>query len=323
MTAIANMDLASVDSPVPWHFGDPLREQRQLLDGSARVDLSHLDVIQVSGDDRLKWLHTLTTQEITAGTASAQTLVLSPQGHVQHDLHYVDHGGASWLVIEPGTKDALLAYLRSMIFMSAVEVADVSTHWAVVGAWDWLEAGDHPTWHSPASYLNAGPQLYVEKRPHAWQVSQMLVPRDQLQSYLSAHDRAGTWAWEALRIRAGVARLGCETDHRTIPHEVGWIAPAVHLNKGCYRGQETVSKVHHMGRPPRRLVQLEIDGSDNQLPVVGAPVIHDGQEVGRTTSVTQDFEHGPLALAVVKWSLPHDVNVVVGDIAASQTIIVG
>ena len=134
--------------------------------------------------------------------------------------------------------------------------------------------------------------------------------------------RAGTWAWEALRIRAGVPRLGFETDHRTIPHELGLIAPAVHLNKGCYRGQETVARVHNLGRPPRRLVQLELDGSTNELPERGSDVLHDGQVIGRITSVTQDFEHGPLALAVIKRAVPTDTDLHAGSVAAGQTPIV-
>ena len=72
---------------------------------------------------------------------------------------------------------------------------------------------------------------------------------------------AGTWAYEALRIAAGRPRLGLDTDHRTIPHELGWIETAVHLSKGCYRGQETVARVHNLGHPPRRLVRLHLDGA--------------------------------------------------------------
>ena len=135
-------------------------------------------------------------------------------------------------------------------------------------------------------------------------------------------DRVGTWAWEAHRIRAGVARFGFETDHRTIPHELGLITPAVHLQKGCYRGQETVARVYNLGKPPRRLVQLLIDGSTNEVPALGTPIFADGVEVGRLTSITQDYESGPLGLAVVKRNVPLDATLLVGDVAAAQTPIV-
>ena len=74
------------------------------------------------------------------------------------------------------------------------------------------------------------------------------------------------WAYEALRIAAGVPRIGLDTDHRTIPNEIGLLGVAVHLDKGCYRGQETVARVHTLGRPPRRLVRLHLDGSVDALP---------------------------------------------------------
>ncbi|MEJ7708046.1 MAG: tRNA-modifying protein YgfZ [Nocardioidaceae bacterium] len=76
----------------------------------------------------------------------------------------------------------------------------------------------------------------------------------------------GNWAFEALRIARGEPRFGLDTDHKTIPNEAGWIGTAVHLDKGCYRGQETVARVHTLGRPPRRLVLLHLDGSVDHLP---------------------------------------------------------
>ncbi len=95
-------------------------------------------------------------------------------------------------------------------------------------------------------------------------------------------------------------RLGLDTDHRTIPHELGWIETAVHLTKGCYRGQETVARVHNLGHPPRRLVRLLLDGSEDRLPGHGDPVTADGTEVGFTGSAARHYELGPVALAVIK-----------------------
>jgi len=316
------MDDTSIDSGVPWHYGDPLGEQRKFLSSDVRVDLSHYGVVCVTGADRISWLHTLTTQEIDERTSSVQTLVLSPHGHVEHDIHMVDDGDTSWLIVEPGTSEALTSYLKSMQFMLRVEVADVSENYAVVGASGWVTEKDFPTWHSPAQYLSHESHDYVPTRPYSWQVSEYVVPREQRETELAGHVLVGTWAWEAIRIRAGVPRLGFETDHKTIPHEIGLIAPAVHLSKGCYRGQETVARVYNLGKPPRRLVQLEIDGSTNELPLVGSSVLWDDKEVGRLTSITQDFEHGPLGLAVIKRAVPLDAILTVAGVSASQTAIV-
>jgi folate-binding protein YgfZ len=251
-------------------------------------------------------------------------LILSPHGHIEHDIHVADHNETMWISCEPGTVNDLIHYLESMKFMLRVEVTDVSDQIAIVGAPGWIESDTYPVWHSSEAFVN-GLQVsdkYVATRPADWKVSELFVPRSELDQVLSQETQVGTWAWEAHRIRAGVPRLNFETDHKTIPHEVGLIGSSVHLNKGCYRGQETVARVYNLGKPPRRIVQLELDGSTNELPAVGDAVLFDGKEVGRVTSVTQDYESGPLALAVIKRSVPTDVVLTAGTVAASQTVIV-
>jgi folate-binding protein YgfZ len=130
------------------------------------------------------------------------------------------------------------------------------------------------------------------------------------------------WAHEALRIARGEPRLGLDTDHRTIPNEVGWIPSAVHLDKGCYRGQETVARVHTLGRPPRRLTLLHLDGSDNRLPAQGTPLVHGGREVGFVGSSARHHELGPIALGLVKRNVPLDATLDADGIAAAQEIVV-
>jgi tRNA-modifying protein YgfZ len=115
-------------------------------------------------------------------------------------------------------------------------------------------------------------------------------------------------------VAAGQPRLGLETDHRTIPAEVGWIGSAVHLDKGCYRGQETVARVHNLGRPPRRLVLLHLDGSDALLPAHGDPVVGaDGRAVGFVGTAARHYELGPIALALVKRTVSADDQLLAGD----------
>jgi len=133
---------------------------------------------------------------------------------------------------------------------------------------------------------------------------------------------AGMWAAEALRVAAWRPRLGFETDQRTIPHEVDWLRTAVHLHKGCYRGQETVARVHNLGRPPRRLVFLHLDGSGHTLPGRGVEVEAGGRVVGRLTSVARHHELGPIALAVIKRNTPLDAVCTAAGLSASQEEIV-
>lgn len=324
MTAVPHMDDTSIDSGVPWHYGEPFKEQRALVAGKGRVDLSHRGVVTVTGVDRKSWLHSITTQDFQSSNAHLTSLILSPHGHIEHDIHVVDDGEITWISCEPGTVNDLITYLESMKFMLRVEVKNVTDEIAIVGAPGWIASEEYPVWHSSDAFL-AGSQStdkYVAQRPGDWKVSELFVPRAHLVEVMAQETPVGTWAWEAHRIRAGVPRLNFETDHKTIPHELGLIASSIHLNKGCYRGQETVARVYNLGRPPRRMVQLELDGSTNETPVIGDAVLWGEKVIGRVTSVTQDYESGPLALAVIKRSVPTDVVLTAGTVSASQTVIV-
>lgn len=320
MTAMPSMDLTSPDANIPWHYGEPFKEQRNLIAGIGRADLSNRGVVSVSGPDRNTWLNSLTTQDLLTTFKSTQSLILSPHGHIEHDLHVIDDGEVTWLIVEPGTAEPLVTYLNSMKFMLRVEVVDRSADFAVVGAPGWLET-QFPTWHSAEVFAaNSTVDPYVPTRPATWQVTEFLVPRSELADHLT--EPVGSWAWEAHRIRAGVPRLNFETDHKTIPHEVGLIGAAVHLNKGCYRGQETVARVFNLGKPPRRLVHLELDGSTNELPSQGDELFNGETSVGKITSVVQDFESGPVALALIKRNVPVEAVLTVNGISAAQTVIV-
>jgi tRNA-modifying protein YgfZ len=280
-----------IDAAVADHYGDPLREQRGALAGSALVDRSHRGVVRVGGPDRLSWLHSLTSQHLTELAAGQWTdaLILSPHGHVEHHLTLVDDGEATWMHVEPDTAPALVGYLESMRFMLRVDVADVSTSYAVLSR----ICGDGPVVDELVSRASIGDAVDATGLPVV-----------------------GHGAFEALRVAAGRPRLGFETDHRTIPHEVGWIGPAVHLDKGCYRGQETVARVHNLGRPPRRLVLLHLDGTQDNLPAPHTPVELDDRAVGFLGTAVQHAELGPIALAVVKRQTPDDAHLTVAGMAA-------
>jgi folate-binding protein YgfZ len=272
-----------VDRGVAAHYGDPYHEQRRLAAGEALVDLSHRSVIEVAGPDRLSWLNDLTSQQLIglAPGVLTETLVLSPQGHVEHHLSLVDDGTVVRAHVEPGTATALVAWLDRMRFMLRVEVRDVTSSWAVLAsATGWA-----------------------------------LVEREALGA--RREELAGTWAHEALRVEAQRPRIGLDTDHRTIPNETSWLSSAVHLTKGCYRGQETVARVANLGRPPRRLGLLHLDGSDSELPSAGADVLLGERAVGRLGTAVRHHELGPIALALVKRQVPDGAALTVSGIAAS------
>jgi folate-binding protein YgfZ len=307
-----------------------MREQRLLAEGLAVVDLSHRGVVTVTGPDRLSWLHSITTQQLTGlgPRQSRESLVLSPKGHIEHDLHLVDDGETAWVTTEPGTAAPLAAWLDSMRFMLRVEVADVTAEWAVLGEPSAAESlpGESLAWRDPWPDLVGDTAAYgpVEGHPgtgRAWR--ELLVPRAELAAAVGDRPLAGTWASEALRVAAWRPRLGFETDHRTIAHEVDWLRTAVHLHKGCYRGQETIARVHNLGRPPRRVVFLHLDGSGHTLPERGEAVYAGGERaVGHLTSVARHHEDGPIALALVKRSTDPAADLVAGGVTAGQEVIV-
>jgi tRNA-modifying protein YgfZ len=289
---------------VAAHYGDPMREQRRLAAGESAVDLSHRDVVRISGPDRLGWLHSLTTQHLEALPPGVATtaLLLSPHGHVEHAMYAVDDGDAFYAHVEPGTAPSLVQFLDSMRFLMRVEVADVSADYSIV--WSPVPV---PDWTGLVRGTDRGDDLFVPR------VELATVVGDEL---------AGSWAYEALRIAAHEPRIGLDTDHRTIPHEAGWIDSAVHLDKGCYRGQETVARVHTLGRPPRRLVMLHLDGSVDHLPSHGDDVVLDGRTVGFVGSAARHFLAGPIALALVRRNIPVDAQLLAGGVAAAQEVVV-
>ncbi|WP_153396815.1 CAF17-like 4Fe-4S cluster assembly/insertion protein YgfZ [Ornithinicoccus halotolerans] len=318
-----------LDAGVAAHYGNPHREQRVLAEGLACVDLSHRGVVTVTGPDRLSWLHSLTSQQLTdlPPRRSTETLILTPRGRIEHALRVVDDGETTWLGTEPGAAPSVAAWLDSMRFMLRVEVADRTGDYATVG--EPLAAESAPG--EPLAWVDRWPALvgdtvaYGPEQEHpgrdrAWR--EVFVPRERLEGFVGERPLAGSWAAEALRVLAWRPRAGAETDERSIPHELDWLRTAVHLHKGCYRGQETVAKVHNLGRPPRRLVFLHLDGSGHTLPEAGDELLLGEKVVGRLTTVARHYEDGPVALAVIKRGTDPVAELVSGTVSAAQTVVV-
>ncbi|MCX6443749.1 MAG: folate-binding protein [Actinobacteria bacterium] len=292
---------AGPDKGAVWHFGEPVKEQRALEAGTAWADLSHHNIVAVSGEDRLKWLHDLTTQFVSDLQPGVwmPNMILDAKGHVEFQFNVVDDGTTTFLVLDPGFSEQLIEYLTKMKFMLRVEVRDATSEYAV------LRAPGTPT-------AIGGPFA--------------LVPRNEVEEMKSTFGgvatQVGTWALDAERVAAHRPRIGFETDHKSIPNEIGVLNGAVHMKKGCYRGQETVAKIYNLGNPPRRLVMLHLDGSDVGFPAVGTKIENDGVVVGFVGTVARHHELGTIALAIVKRNTPIDATLSVDGVPAAQQVIV-
>jgi len=284
------------DKGAIWHFGEPNKEQKELVSGNGWADLSHRAVISISGKDRLTWLHALTTQHLEKLTPGdwQEALILDAQGHIVEQLFLVDDGTTTWIHTEAQRVEPLIEYLEKMKFMLDVTVKYQSNNYAVLRA---AGAAD-----------NIG-------GPYA------LVPRSELSdtvtAFNKAHTQVGIWAIEALRVAKGRARLLFEVDHKSIPNELGLLNRSVHMKKGCYRGQETVAKVFNLGQPPRKLVLLHLDGSMVELPEHGTKITLDDKEIGYIGTVARHFELGPIALGVIKRNTPQQAQLLAGNVPAS------
>lgn len=289
------------DKGAVWHFGEPVKEQRALEAGTAWADLSHLNIVAVTGEDRLKWLHDLTTQFVSDLQPGVwmPSLILDAQGHIEFQFNLVDDGSTTYLVLDPGYVEKLVEYLTKMKFMLRVDVRDASSEFVVLRAPGVADAIGGPF---------------------------ALVPRDEVeqmkQTFGGVATQVGTWALDAERVAKGRPRIGFETDHKSIPNELGVLNTAVHMKKGCYRGQETVAKIYNLGNPPRRLVMLHLDGSDVGFPAAGTKVENDGVVVGFVGTVARHHELGTIALAIVKRNTPTDATLTIDGIPANQEVIV-
>ena len=323
------------DELVPAHYCDPLREQR-LLESAAAVTVLARDVVAVTGADRLSWLTTLSSQvltDLTPGDGGVETLVLDAKGRIVHALAALDDAETLWLVTEAGRGPALVEFLERMRFMLRVEVSvrdDVAVVAALGEGLERLETAISASpavclgvWRDPWPGVVEGGTSYdvglTRAHPGSnYRAGLALVAEDALGAVVGAflavapeRGLAGSSAWEALRVEAGRPRWAREADERAIPHELDWLRTAVHLTKGCYPGQETVARTLNLGKPPRRLAILQLDGLAGALPEPGAVVRLGERAAGVATSVVRHHDLGPMALALLRRGVPADAALAV------------
>ena len=301
-------DETLIDSQgVAWHYGDPLVEQRAIhLDTPVLVDRSQRRVISVIGPDAPKFLNDLLSQkldDVTTGYAAA-ALDLDIQGRILHHADIVRTEDGFYLDTTDAEFESFLKFLTMMIFWSDVEVKEADL--AILTLLGKLPA-------LPDSVQEAA--AFV-REVDGWTLTprtDIAVPRERLREIANAlissgFKPAGLMAYTSERVRNLEPERAADLDDKSIPHEVAhWIGRgdlpgAVHLNKGCYRGQETIARVENLGRSPRLLVLLHVDGSVPEMPEVGAEITSGGRRVGRLGTIIDDFEYGPIALGLIKRS---------------------
>lgn len=337
------------DEGVASRYADWSSEQWELEAGRALSDMSDIGVVQVSGPDRLSWLTTLSSQVVNPLPVgeSRELLILDANGRIEDAAAVFDDGEAATLLVEGGRAETLVAFLESMKFMLRVEIRDVTDQIAVVGAVIPASEGDvreravasveklpgyRFTWIDPWPRVSEGGASYTPEHfdhPASARTRALHgINREQLAEFAGAW--GGSWAgrnaWEALRIEDLRPRWAREVDEKSVPHELDWLRTAVHLNKGCYPGQETIARIINMGKPPRRLVLLQLDGSQSRIVEPGAQVKLGNRGVGHVTSVARHADWGPIALAVVRRNVPLDATLGVetdeGEVAAAQEVVV-
>lgn len=278
---------------MPEHFGNPLLEQRKLLAGEAYVERDDQNIVQVSGEDAKSWLHSLLTQDILnlAEGESTEALLLTPQGHIEHQLKVVIAESGVLLIVDSTRADALISWLEKMRFRSKVEVSKTS-----LKAFGLFVEFPGLLWRDSFSIPST---FSVSYNPNRAKFNYFELISEQAPNL----EPAGLMALRALRIAAGRPEIS-DVDDKSLPHEFDWLQSAVHLSKGCYRGQESVSKIHNLGHPPRRLVILNLESGDD-LPSRDDLVFYQDKLVGKVLSSALHYELGSVALALVARNTPY------------------
>ena len=331
----AAVEAGGADAGVAAHYGEPLREQRALAAGTAVVDLSHRGVVTVSGPDRLSWLNTLSSQQLTslAPGQSTELLLLSVQGRIEFDARVVDDGATTWLIVEAAEAAPLAEWLNKMKFMLRVEIADVSADWAVLGSTQprpgvgrrCRSGKTRGRTSAPA----ATPTPWWARTPiPAWngRGSSTWSPRPSWSRPWATVPSPAPWPPR----RCGLPRggPGGARKRTTRPSRTSSTssAPPCTWPRAATRARRRSPASTTWAT--RRAVSCSSSSTapSTPCPRAGSEVRAGERKVGTVTSVAQHYEMGPVALAVIKRSVAPDevLTVVDGDepYTAAQEVIV-
>jgi tRNA-modifying protein YgfZ len=268
------------------------------------VDRPDVATIALAGNDVLRYLHAVCTQhtlDLHPGDAT-QALLLSPKGKIELAFGLAVLEGGALLDTEAVAAPALAERLARFVFRH-----DVSVGQPVAGAATLLGPGPGPALAAaglsdpaPGRAEAAGPELVVRRSPVG---VDLLGPGAW--DAVAALERAGVERgpaelWELARVARGLPRAGAELTDDALAEEAGLLGSHVHLDKGCYPGQETVARVHNLGQVQRRLAGLRFEPG-NPLPAPRTDLVtDDGRRAGQLRSVVDHPRLGPIGLAYVR-----------------------
>jgi folate-binding protein YgfZ len=287
--------------------------------GVALADRPDLATVQLDGADVLRYLHTVSSQHTADRSVgdSATGLLLSPKGKVEFAFRLAVQPGGALLDTDADAAEGLAERLRRFIFRFDVQVAEpVPGGFTLLGPEASALAGSLglPVPAAPGQAgLGAGLVVHLTKLgvdvvgPGAAAVRNLL-PADL--------PTVGAELLDALRIEAGLARWGRELTDDVIAEEAGLLGSHVHLDKGCYPGQETVARVHNLGHVQRRLAGLVCDG-EVPPPFRSDLVTEDGARAGQVRGGAVHPDLGPIALAYVRRTVAPGQRVLAGEQAAT------
>ena len=308
------------------HYGRPERAHRAVRNGVGLLECAY-GVVVVEGDDRVEYVDNVVSNRVPGDDGEGcYALVLDPQGGIETDLYVYNAGERLLLFTPPDRADDLAAAWSEKVFIQDVEIRVATDEFAIFGI------------HGPkatekiASVLNKAPspdRQFSFVRGTMGDEGVSVIRTDALageESYevvCGAADAEGVYdtllnhglnaahfgyrTWDTLTLEAGSPLFETELEGR-IPNVLG-LRTALDFEKGCYVGQEVVSRVENRGQPSRRLVGLALEGggSKDAVPEPGAAVFVGDSAVGEVTrSAESPLLETPIALAVVEYGLEAD-----------------
>ena len=273
------------------------------------VDRPDLATITLAGNDVLGYLHAVCTQhtlDLQPGDAT-QALLLSPKGKIEFAFRLAVLDKGVLLDTEADAAPALAERLARFVFRYDVAVGQPAAGAVSLLGPDAaaaLAAAGLPVPDAGRAGV-AGPDLVVQRTPVGFDLVGPAAPAAAADLGRAGVGRAGAERWEQARVELGLPRAGRELTDDVLAEEAGLLGSHVHLDKGCYPGQETVARVHNLGQVQRRLAGLRFQPSGNDgpaaLPVPRTDLVtDDGRRAGQLRSVVDHPRLGPIGLAYVR-----------------------
>lgn len=305
------------------HFGNPERERRMVLSGPVFADLSHFGLLEVRGPDARSFLQAQLATDLAAVSPEQATFGchLSPQGKVLSSFILLARGDGFHLFLPREQLEDTLNRLRRFVLRARVTLEDASDALIRLGlAGDALTADLQALFGSDLpsqafAVASAGEMLLVRLPGTAprWLALGSLEAMKDLWERLQARGApVGPEAWALLAIQAGEPFVTQETAEHFIPQMLNLDAlGAVGFGKGCYPGQEIVTRVRHRGEIKRRLrVGLaRADLSPRPGMALARSGGEPGESVGTVIAAARHPDGGFLTLAVL-----HQEAAMAGDV---------